>query len=163
MFFLSVLVPVAAAQWTDHGRLNTWALSRVSRAANYEDLIYLKAVRVSKNKGFDRIVFEFTGGLPRYQIEYVRSGSFETTGETFVNVGGKAFLDVNLQTLPYPEKGDDDTKIPAGNLKLPVFREIKEIEWFEGVRNFGIGLNAKKMFRVQELTDPYRLVIDFKQ
>ena len=152
-----------SAQWNDAGKFNTWTYATFSRAANYEQPIYLKSVRVAKNKGYDRLVFEFTGGLPRYLIEYVKSGSFENTAETFTKVGGKAFLDINLQTLPYPENEHaKDAEIPKGNQHLPVFNEIKEIEWFEGVRDFGVGLNARKAFRVQELTDPYRLVIDFK-
>jgi len=47
--------------------------------------------------------------------------------------------------LPYP---DDEklaqAKIPSGGLNLPVISEIKEIEWFEGVRPFAVGLRAKK-------------------
>jgi hypothetical protein len=159
-----VLVSGGFAQWNDSGKFNTWTFSTFSRAANYDQPIFLKSVRAAKNKGYDRLVFEFTGGLPRYLIEYVKSGSFENTAETFTKVGGKAFLDVNLQTLPYPEdEHAKDAEIPKGNQHLPVFNEIKEIEWFEGVRDFGIGLNAKKKFRVQELTNPYRLVIDFKR
>jgi hypothetical protein len=153
----------SSAQWNDAGKFNTWTFSTFSRAANYDQPIYLRSVRVANNKGYDRLVFEFTGGLPRYLIEYVKSGSFENTAETFTKVGGKAFLDINLQTLPYPEgEHAAAADIPKGNQHLRVFREIKEIEWFEGVRDFGVGLNSRKMFRVQELKDPYRLVIDFK-
>jgi len=161
-FALLFLVSGASAQWQDAGKLNTWTYKTISRAANYEDSIYLKKVRIAKGSGFDRLVFEFTGGIPRYLVEFAKSGSFENTAEEFVKVGGKAFIEVNLQTLPYPENAKDDAKIPNGNQHLPVFNEIREVEWFEGVRDFGIGLNSRKMFRVQELTGPYRLIIDFK-
>jgi hypothetical protein len=161
---LAAFASTAAAQWSDTGKLNSWTLKSISRTASSDDSVYLKAVRAGKNKGYDRLVFEFTGGLPRYQIQYVRSGSFDTTGEQVVKVGGKAFMDINLQTLPYPDDPNPvDVIIPKGNQRLPVFREVKELEWFEGVRAFGIGLNSKRGFRVLELTKPYRLVIDFKQ
>jgi hypothetical protein len=162
---LAALVTAAAAQWPDRGKLNTWTFATFSNAAGVGtgDVI-LKEIRVSKNKGFDRLVFEFTGGIPRYQIEYQRSGKFENTGEQFIRVGGKAFLDINLQTLGYPEDPKAaEAVMPKGDQHLPVFHEIKEVEWFEGVRDFGVGLNARKAFRVQELEKPYRLVIDFKQ
>jgi hypothetical protein len=71
-------------------------------------------------------------------------------------------MSIGLHGLPYPDSPDDDAAIPKGNLKLAVLREIKEIEWFEGDRLFGIGLNKRALFRVQELTNPYRLVIDIK-
>jgi len=163
LFSVLLLVSGASAQWQDVGKLNTWTYKTISRAANnYEDSIYLKHVRIAKGNGYDRLVFEFTGGIPRYLVEPSKKGSFENTAEEFVKVGGKSFVYVNLQTLPYPENDKDDAKIPSGNQHLPVFNEITEIEWFEGVRDFGIGLNARKMFRVQEFTNPYRLVIDFK-
>jgi hypothetical protein len=163
LFSVLFLVSAVAAQWQDAGKLNAWTYKTISRAANdYEDSIYLKHVRIAKGNGYDRLVFEFTGGIPRYLVEPKKSGSFENTAEEFVKVGGKAFVYVNLQTLPYPENEKDVAKIPSGNQHLPVFNEITDIEWFEGVRDFGIGLNARKMFRVQELTSPYRLVIDFK-
>ena len=162
-FIVAASFSTAAAQWQDAGKLNVWTTATVSRITNSADSIYLTRVRAAKNDGFDRIVFEFTGGMPSYQIEYVKSGVFENTGEQKIRVGGKAFLDVNLQSLPYPEsKTAKDAAIPKGNQKLAVFNEIREIEWFEGVRDFGIGLNAKRQFRVQELLNPIRLVIDFK-
>ena len=162
LFGALFLVSGVSAQWQDEGKLNTWTYNTISRAANYEDSIYLKHVRIAKGKGYDRLVFEFTGGIPRYLVEPNKKGSFENTAEEFVKVGGKAFLEINLQSLPYPENEKDDAKIPSGNQHLPVFNEIAQVEWFEGVRDFGIGLNARKMFRVQEFTNPYRLVIDFK-
>ena|SRR5437879_6260885 len=161
---IGACVSNVSAQWNDAGKLNVWTMTAVSRAGNSEATISLKSVRVAKNDGYDRIVFEFTGGVPRYKIKYEKSGTFMTTGEEKIKVGGKYFIDINLQSLPYPESGSEpDIKIPKGNHKLQAFNEIKEIEWFEGVREFGIGLNSKHGFRVQQLSGPLRLVIDFKQ
>lgn len=160
---LLVLASGVPAQWLDSGKLNTWTFATVSRTANYEDFIYLKHIRIARNKGYDRLVFEFTGGLPRYKIEYVKAGDFESTAEEVIKVGGKYFVDINLQSLPYPDDPKAvDVKIPKGPRRLSVLNEIKEVEWFEGVRDFAIGLNARRGFRVQELTRPFRLVIDFR-
>jgi len=49
-----------------------------------------------------------------------------------------------------------------GKLNLRAVRQIKEEVWFEGIRDFLIGVKAKKPFRIQELANPSRLVIDFK-
>ena len=53
-FLFGVLFQVtgAAAQWQDEGKLNTWTYKTISRAANYEDSIYLKHVRIAKGKGY---------------------------------------------------------------------------------------------------------------
>jgi hypothetical protein len=152
----------ANAQWPDRGKLNVWTVATVSRTKVYDDAIYLKDVRTGNQKTFDRITFEFTGGIPRYEVRTERTGRFDTTGERVVRVSGRAFLSIAMNPLPYPENTADDIPIPKGNLKLPVLREVKDIEWFEGDRQFGIGLNRRSQFRVLELTNPYRLVIDIK-
>jgi hypothetical protein len=162
----SVLASTVFAQWQDEGKLKVWTSGTISRQSDEGTKpTYLKEVKIAKNVGFDRVVFEFTGGLPRYQIKFVKASDLVAPGEELIKISGKYFIDVNLQSLPTPEPEEKiaDAKIPKGNLKLPVVSEIKEIEWFEAVREFGIGLNAKKQFRVMQLSNPTRLVIDFKQ
>jgi hypothetical protein len=171
LFILAALIIIglsatAFGQWKDVGKLDAWTLATISRQNNdSSETAYLKNVRVGKNKGFDRIVFEFTGDIPRYQINFVKAADLIATGEDLIKVGGKFFIEVDFQMMPYPEPEDKiaDVVLPKGNQKLPIFNEVKEIEWFEGYRSFAIGLNAKKQFRVSQLKNPTRLVIDFKQ
>jgi len=160
----SVFVSGAFAQWKDGGKLNSWTSQTISRRNdNSTETTYLKEIRTAKNKGFDRVVFEFTGDTPRYQIEYIKP-PITGTADTEIKVKGKFFISVNLQSLPYP----DDEKLGKVNmtgdwLKTSAVSEIREAEWFEGVRWYVIGLKAKKLYRVQQLKNPTRLVIDFKQ
>jgi hypothetical protein len=171
LFIIAALTIIALSstafgQWKDVGKLDAWTLATISRQNNdSSETPYLKNVRVGKNKGFDRIVFEFTGDIPRYQINFVKAADLIATGEDLIKVGGKFFIEVDFQMMPYPEPEDKiaDVVLPKGNQKLPIFNEVKEIEWFEGYRSFAIGLNAKKQFRVSQLKNPTRLVIDFKQ
>jgi len=51
---------------------------------------------------------------------------------------------------------------PKKKLKFPTLMQIQQGVWFEGIQDFIIGVKAKKSFRVQELSNPSRLVIDFK-
>jgi hypothetical protein len=163
ILFIVAFASDAFAQWKDSGKFNVWSSSTISRRYDHEADTYLKEVKVGKNKGFDRVVFEFTGNLPNYLIEYTKQ-PIMNTAEKRITLGGKFFIYINLQLLPYPE----DEKlaniiIPKGKLNFPAVSEVKEIEWFEGVRDFAVGLNAKKLYRVQQLKNPTRLVIDFKQ
>lgn len=168
LFIFTILIICAAcstvfSQWENEGKLNAWTLGTISRHNNYVKDPFLKDVRVARNKGFDRVVFEFTGDMPRFQIQYVKPPIFGT-GEDEIKVSGKYFVEINLQTLIFPE--DENYKyapIEQKNLKLPVISEVQEIEWFEGVRPFAVGLRSKKGFRVQQLKNPTRLVVDFKQ
>jgi hypothetical protein len=163
ILFVTVFASDVFGQWMDGGKLNVWTSRKISRRNDAsQETAYLKEVRVAKNKGFDRVVFEFIGDIPRYQIQYVKPPIVGTADEE-IKVSGKFFVDINLQMLPYPEDENfPDAKIPEGKLNLPVIMEVKEIEWFEGVRPFVVGLKAKKLYRVSQLKNPTRLVIDFK-
>ena len=171
LFIAAVLTMIglsstAFGQWKDVGKFNMWTSATFSRQnSESSETPYLKNVRVGKNDGFDRIVFEFTGDIPRYQIKFVKAADLIATGEDLIKVGGKFFVEVDFQMMPYPEPADKiaDVVLPKGNQKLPTFNEVKEIEWFEGYRSFAVGLNAKKEFRVLQLKNPTRLAIDFKQ
>lgn len=163
LLLIALGVSGVSAQWNDAGKFNVWTLKTFSRQNNASRATpYLKAVRAAKNKGYDRLVLEFTGDIPRYRIEYVKPPITGTADEE-IKVAGKFFVSIDLQLLPYPDDEKlADAEIPKGKLNLPVIAEIREIEWFEGYRPFAVGLAAKKAFRVQQLKNPTRLVIDFK-
>jgi hypothetical protein len=46
---------------------------------------------------------------------------------------------------------------------MPVIQEIKNSDFFEGYLAFAVGLKARTVYRVRQLSNPARLVIDFKQ
>jgi hypothetical protein len=164
LLFILAAASGVAAQWSDDGKLNVWTSAAVSRQnKNSKATPYLKDVRVAKNKGFDRVVFEFRGDIPHYRVEYTKPPISGTADEE-IKVNGKFFVYVNLHSLPYPDDEKlAEAKIPSGKLNFAIVSEVREIEWFEGDRPFVIGLNAKKPFRVRQLDNPARLVIDFKQ
>jgi hypothetical protein len=61
----------APAQIENVGTLNTWTTKPFSRAHNSSNQAsYVKVVRASKQKDFDRVVFEYQGPFPNYRIEY---------------------------------------------------------------------------------------------
>lgn len=159
-----VLAVAVHAQWTDKGTLGQWTSASVSRINNYEGDMLVTGIRAAKNNGFDRLVFEFKEGLPNYQIQFERGPAFEDTAERKIRVRGRYFITINLQLLPYPETDSKyaDIKLPARARGMKLFNQMKEIEWFEGVRFFAVGLDAKRPFRVTELKNPSRLVIDFR-
>ena len=154
----------AFGQSGNGGELNTWTSAGISRLNEKNAKpAFLKEVRVAKNKGFDRIVFEFTGDLPHFTVGYVKP-PITGSGENEIKVSGKYFVEITFHSLTFPEDENYKyEKIKKANLKLPVVSELQEIEWFEGVRPFAAGLKAKKDFRVTQLTNPTRLVVDFKQ
>jgi hypothetical protein len=160
----TLLVSNALAQTDDSGKLNVWTSKLVLRQnKESQETAYLKEVRVAKNKGFDRVVFEFLGDIPHYRIEYIEPPIINTADQE-IKVSGNFFVRIIIHSLPYPEDEKfPEAKIPTGKLNFPVISEVREIEWFEGDRELAVGLKAKKLYRVRQLKNPTRLIIDFKQ
>jgi hypothetical protein len=146
------------------GSLNVWTTEGVLRHKFGEFPEFL-AVRFGKHSGFDRVVFELDGDLIGYYVDYGKPPFQGEASETSVKVRGKAFVEISL----YPV-GASDEHIQANEkrlteqnkVKMPLIREAKPVEWFEGELRYVIGLKRATPFRVQVLSNPTRLVVDFK-
>ena len=172
-FLLATLFIIAAsltatAQFGTAGELGTWTVKLVSRdQAPSSENTYVKTVRVAKQKDFDRLVFEFEGSFPHYRIEYLKSRFYDSEGgRRRIRTPGKSFLLITFLQVPADDKqvGFSEGKafIPKENLRLPSLWSIDDRELFEGTYDFLAGVSARKDFRVTELRNPSRLVIDFK-
>jgi hypothetical protein len=118
----------------------------------------LTAIRAAahQSEGYDRIVFDFSNGIPSYDLTRQESATFirDASGQE-VTLGGSAGLKLVIRDADVAAGVPADSK-PA----LKSVREIAQIGNFERVLSFGIGLSASQCVRVLELTNPSRLVID---
>ena len=157
----------ASAQFDDQGRVGTWTTGRVARRHEQTENPHLKVVRVAKQKGFDRVVFEFTGPMPNYSIRYLKGGFYEDEGGSHrIRIAGKSFLQITLNQIPMDEiQAAFSTGMnfaPEGRLKLPALQEVQEQTLFEGFYDFLLGVKSRRAFRVTEFQNPARVAIDFK-
>ncbi len=165
ILLLIVSAASVAAQYQNEGKLNAWTTANVQRKHEIEDpLLSLCKIRIAGNKGFDRIVFEFDSGKPDYVIQYLPSNIYSSdAGDEKIKIAGKSFLQISIYGMAQLEKMPCELeRYPQGRLKFSVIQQIDEGVWFEGIRDFLVGVKSKKSFRVQELSNPSRLVIDFK-
>ncbi len=105
--------------------------------------------------------------MPNYRIEYLKGRFYENEGgRQRIKIAGNAFVQVNLNLIPTDEEQmklrEQDSFIPKGRLKFRSVLELDEAGLFEGYYDFLLGLRARKLFRVSELSSPLRLVIDFR-
>jgi hypothetical protein len=112
------------------------------------------------DEGYDRVVIEFDGPLPGYDVRYVDRVVQDGSGQPVPLLGG-----ADLQVVVRPANAHDDSGQPtlATSRLAPGFTVIKEARLvgdFEGVVTVGIGVGSRAPFRVIELTSPNRLVID---
>jgi hypothetical protein len=170
LILITVCVLTAKAQiYPIRGKLNAWTQGSVSRIGILEreqDPTQFVKLKVGKNKGFDRVVFEFkNNNLPSFHLEYAKP-PFEMQDGPALKVSGKAFVSIQFEGVPYPEGrtySHKELEIPKAQIDLPIVSEIKNSEFFdEGYLSFVIGLKERKIYRVQQLSNPARLVIDFK-
>ena|SRR2546421_5179203 len=167
MFVLFALLSVPA-QIEHVGKLNTWTTKPFSRAQQSStEPPHIKIVHAGKQIAFDRVVFEFDGPLPNYRIEYLKSRYYEATaGRQRIKQPGSVFLQINFFVIRTDETqikfSDAKGFVPKGKLNMPSLQSVRDKELFEGYYDFLVGVSAKKPFRVTELSNPTRLVIDFK-
>jgi hypothetical protein len=130
----------------------------------------LTDVRVARHEGFDRVVFEFDGALPGYDVEYVQPPITEDGSGDEIDVAGEAFLSVTMR----PASGfdlsqgegeqtyDGPTRIAGEDSGTSVIQEVVRTGDFEAVLGWVIGISDRVDFRVDELSGPSRLVIDVR-
>lgn len=117
----------------------------------------LGEVRFGTQPGLERIVFDFgAGALPHYAVE--QATSFVAPSGQSVPVQGNAHVGIRLNGAGGMGTYRGPTSFRPG---LPLIREVKLVEDFEGVLVWGVGLERAVCPRILVLSSPTRLVVDF--
>ncbi len=124
---------------------------------------HLVAVRAARQDTVDRVVFEFSDRVPGYDVAYSSKPIMGTSGKV-VPLAGAAALVVRMEAA---SSFDIDTGKPtyAGPRTLKpadarAVEEVSQVEDFEGVLTWALGVKSQLGFRVSTLASPPRLVID---
>lgn len=123
----------------------------------------LREIRVGRHADFDRLVFEFDGDRPSYNIHYTGVATKGGSGQPIALLGTTALqIDLGASTIDMQAADFPRTFEPAGPLtpRFPTLRQVRYGGEFEGLSTFGAGLKARTGFRVLELAHPTRLAID---
>jgi hypothetical protein len=121
----------------------------------------ISALRAAHNPGADRLVIELTGAVvPSYEIKV--ASTFTSTSGQAVQVDGNAFFSVRVAGQAHTDAGAKSYPQPDPYRPgLPLIREVKRVEDFEGVVIFGVGLERLACPNVLTLLSPPRIVLDF--
>lgn len=121
--------------------------------------------RTGVNAGFDRVVLEFAGGaVPGHRVEYVDRPVRECGSGRTVAVAGDGWLSVTLRgTRAHTEDGRATVQRRNRRVDMPVLRQMVFTCDFEGVVEIVLGVSSPNEFRVTELSDPARLIVDVRQ
>jgi hypothetical protein len=114
-------------------------------------------------EGYDRIVYEFTNGLPTTTVQY--GGPAIGCGSGLpIAVQGVAYLKVRMtNTVAHNDMGQ--ATIPASQIpgSGQAIVEARQTCDFEGIVEWTIGTDTTAPFRVFTLTTPPRIVIDVQR
>jgi hypothetical protein len=120
----------------------------------------LVGLRAGRHAGYDRVVFQLDGPIPSYHsVRYVPVVHLDGSGDP-LRLRGAAFLEVVIRAPTHDQ--DYRPVLSPSRLRpdFPALREVNAPGSFEGQTTAGIGLTQRVGFRVLELTDPTRIVID---
>jgi hypothetical protein len=121
----------------------------------------LTAVRAAGHEGYDRVVFEFQGGVPGYHVEYIDKPVRDCGAGEPRPIAGDAWLEIRF----FPANAHDEQGRPTVSARElhPNLENVIEIERtcdFEAVVTWVLGTKSPKRYRVLELRDPPRLALD---
>ena len=124
----------------------------------------LVAVRAASHPGYDRVVFEFRGGLPtqrsvRYVDQLIGGGSGLP-----IRIAGDAVLQVSFNPANAHNLVTGTPTAPSRLVTgLPNVVEVVRSEDFEAHVSYGIGLVRRQNYTVFTLRHPSRVVIDIRK
>lgn len=126
------------------------------------DRAQITDVRVGTHDGYDRVTFEFAGGIPQTVIAGVLPPFFADPSGLPLDVTGTAFLKVvmNGGTKVTPSGGVTYAGSTNFGPAYDRLLQLREGGDFEAVSTWYLGLDGGTCYRVMTLAGPSRLVID---
>lgn len=137
--------------------------TRRTRAASH--VVQVNSVETGCCPTFDRVVFDFEGLRlpPVYTVEYVNGPVSQCGSGQNVPVVGSAKLKITFRTAQaHTEAGQATITNRNRRLHCPNLKQLVVTCDFEGTVEFVLGLNARRPYRVVELLNDSKLVIDVK-
>ena len=124
----------------------------------------LREIRTAEQDGFDRVVFEFAGKeIPNFTIEYVDKPVRQCGSGNVAQVAGDGWLEVKFKaTNAHTEAGEATIAARERRLSLPSLKELEITCDFEAEVIAVLGVASPNPYRVLELSNPTRVVVDIK-
>jgi AMIN domain len=155
---LAVAVPLAAAAPAVANQApGSTAAAAAARPTGYPTLV---GVRWGRHAGYDRAVFDFTGGTPGWQAGY--GPLYHQAKDERIPLAGRASLSITFTVA----RAHDDAGRPTYDLgrtlnpRLASLRQIRFGGDFEGYVGVGLGLSDRLDYHIFRLANPARVVVD---
>ena len=141
-----------------------WASAAIhgNQAAESGEVAILRTVRTGRHDGYDRIVFEFDGHVPAYQIRFVPDPAACGSGDP-VDVEGAVALEIDFRpAAAHDDEGRATVRDRVVRPALPAIRTARITCDFEAIVTWVLGLDHRAQLRALELSSPARLALDVR-
>lgn len=121
----------------------------------------IRAVRSASHEEYDRIVFEFSDpGIANYHLEYVDEPVHACGSGKVVDLPGDGWLEIRFRSARMHDEGTSTIEERDRKLDLPIILRLVSTCDFENMVTWVAAVFAPNKYRVMELNDPPRLVVD---
>lgn len=121
----------------------------------------LEDVRVGHHPDFDRIVFQFSGTPPKHKIEYIDRPVRACGSGDVVPFPGDAWLSIQFEPAnAHTEEGKPSVENRDMTIANRNLRQLKLICDFEAVVEWIAAVDSPGKFKVMELKEPTRVVVN---
>jgi hypothetical protein len=126
--------------------------------------VTLESVSTTTCQGFDRVVFQFnTPATPGFRVEYIDKPIRQCASGKVVRVAGDAWLEVKMiPAQAHTDAGQATIAETNRTISGTNLRQLVQTCDFEGHVTWVLGVGSPNRFRVVELTNPSRIVVDVK-
>jgi hypothetical protein len=144
-----------------------WNSGQTSRPGTLgASTLRVEGVETSTMEGMDRLLLRFSEGpdLPGYQVEYVKAAVDGCGQGRTVDSAAPAFLKIRFENVQAHDRAGAATFGPAppASTGFPRLREIHMTCDSEAVVEWTLGVAAETSYRVLEVHDPMRIVLDVR-
>lgn len=161
-FLATAAVLTAGAWYAAPGSARpAWDTSRVHVTHDVRPTPEVVNLRVGRHATYDRLVVDFQGKLPGYDVGYVKELRYDGSGDR-VPLDGARFLQIRVTpAVAHDSHGHSVYEGPQlQRYQMPTLRGVAFLGDYEGTVSFGVALSHVDTFRVLEVSAPNRLVID---
>lgn len=153
--------PGSQAAQPEEPKSREWTAGLVDVKRSGFPPVTLREVRTARNEGFDRLVLQFDGDqVPGYHVEYVDKPVIKCGSGDPTEVAGQGWLQVRVQ----PAQAHQGAQVTVAERErkpgLPIVQELELTCDFEGEVTWVLGVKSPNKYRVMELKEPTRLVVD---
>lgn len=154
--------PAPADERVDPGDRDGWTEGVTEADRTISGTATIRAVRIAAHEGYDRVVVELGGAeLPGYRIERLAGPAIRCGSGFVVEMEGEDLIQITLEPArAHTDAGEPTLVDRRWPVRLPVVSEVVLTCDFEGQVVLVAGVNAGSRYRVLELRDPARLVVD---